>query len=45
MSGIVGSYFNTRGSGIVAKGTGVIQITSTMNPTITSTGKALVMGF
>jgi len=33
------------GLGLVAKGTGVIQITSTMNPTITSTGKALVMGF
>ena len=33
------------GLGIVAKGTGVVQITSSMNPTITSTGKALVMGF
>ena len=33
------------GLGIVAKGTGVIQITTTMNPTLTSTGKALVMGF
>jgi hypothetical protein len=33
------------GLGLVAKGTGVIQITSSMNPTITSTGKALVMGF
>jgi hypothetical protein len=33
------------GLGIVAKGTGVIQITSAMNPTITSTGKALVLGF
>jgi len=33
------------GLGIVAKGTGVIQITTTMNPTLTSTGKALVLGF
>ena len=33
------------GLGIVAKGTGVIQITTSMNPTLTSTGKALVMGF
>jgi len=33
------------GLGIVAKGSGVIQITTTMNPTLTSTGKALVMGF
>ena len=33
------------GLGIVAKGTGVIQITTTMNPTISSTGKALVLGF
>ena len=33
------------GLGIVAKGTGVVQITTTMNPTITSTGKALVFGF
>jgi len=33
------------GLGIVAKGTGVIQITTTMNPTISSTGKSLVMGF
>ena len=32
------------GLGIVAKGTGVIQITTSMNPTLTSTGKALVMG-
>ena len=30
---------------IAAKGTGVVQITTTMNPTLTSTGKALVMGF
>ena len=30
---------------IVAKGTGVIQITTSMNPTLTSTGKALVLGF
>jgi hypothetical protein len=30
---------------IAAKGTGVIQVTTTMNPTLTSTGKALVMGF
>jgi hypothetical protein len=33
------------GLGIVAKGTGVVQITTTMNPTISSTGKALVLGF
>ena len=33
------------GLGLVAKGTGVVQITSSMNPTITTTGKALVMGF
>ena len=33
------------GLGIVAKGTGVIQITTTMNPTLSSTGKALVLGF
>ena len=33
------------GLGIVAKGTGVIQVTTTMNPTLTSTGKALVLGF
>jgi hypothetical protein len=33
------------GLGIAAKGTGVIQITSTMNPTISSTGKAMVLGF
>ncbi|SVA80002.1 uncharacterized protein METZ01_LOCUS132856, partial [marine metagenome] len=30
---------------IAAKGTGVIQVTTTMNPTLTSTGKALVLGF
>jgi hypothetical protein len=30
---------------IVAKGTGVIQITTSMNPTLTSTGKALILGF
>jgi len=33
------------GLGIVAKGTGVIQITTSMNPTLSSTGKALVLGF
>ena len=33
------------GLGIVAKGTGVIQVTTTLNPTLTSTGKALVLGF
>jgi len=33
------------GLGIVAKGSGVIQITSTMNPTISSTGKVMVLGF
>ena len=33
------------GLGISAKGTGVIQVTTTMNPTLTSTGKALVLGF
>ena len=33
------------GLGIVAKGSGVIQVTTTMNPTLTSTGKALVLGF
>ena len=33
------------GLGIVAKGTGVIQVTTTMNPTLTSTGKSLVLGF
>ena len=33
------------GLGIVAKGTGVIQVTTTMNPTLTSTGIALVLGF
>ena len=30
---------------IAAKGTGVGQITTTMNPSISSTGKALVLGF
>ena len=30
---------------LAAKGTGVVQITSSMNPTITSTGKAMVLGF
>jgi hypothetical protein len=30
---------------LIAKGTGVIQVTTTMNPTLTSTGKALVLGF
>ena len=30
---------------IAAKGTGVVQITTTMNPSISSTGKALVLGF
>jgi len=30
---------------ITPKGTGVVSITTTMNPTLTSTGKALVMGF
>ena len=33
------------GLGLVAKGSGVVQITTTMNPTISSTGKALVLGF
>ena len=33
------------GLGLVAKGTGVVQITTSMNPTISSTGKSLVMGF
>ena len=33
------------GLGLVAKGTGVVQITSSMNPTISSTGKAMVLGF
>ena len=33
------------GLGIVAKGSGVIQITTSMNPTLTSTGKSLVLGF
>ena len=28
-----------------AKGTGVVQITTSMNPTISSTGKAMVLGF
>jgi hypothetical protein len=30
---------------ITPKGTGVVSITTTMNPTLTSTGKALVIGF
>ena len=30
---------------IAAKGSGVVQITTTMNPSISSTGKALVLGF
>ena len=30
---------------LAAKGTGVIQLTSSMNPTISTTGKSLVMGF
>jgi len=30
---------------ITPKGTGVVSITSTMNPTLSSTGKALVLGF
>ena len=33
------------GLGLVAKGTGVVQITSSMNPTTSSTGKTLIMGF
>ena len=33
------------GIGLVAKGTGVVQITTSMNPTISSTGKSLVFGF
>ena len=33
------------GISLVAKGTGVIQLTSSMNPTISTTGKSLVMGF
>ena len=33
------------GIGLVAKGTGVVQITTSMNPTISSTGKSLVLGF
>ena len=67
MSGIVGSYFNTRGSGVVAKlGTdgqiftstgaglkqgfetaagGAITNAGTMAPDISSTGKAMVLGF
>jgi len=28
-----------------AKGTGVVQVTTSMNPTISSTGKAMVLGF
>jgi hypothetical protein len=30
---------------LAAKGTGVIQLTSSMNPTISTTGKAMVLGF
>ena len=33
------------GINITPKGTGVVTITSTMNPTLTSTGKALILGF
>ena len=33
------------GLGLVAKGSGVVQITTTMNPTISSTGKAMILGF
>ena len=33
------------GLGLVAKGTGVVQITTSMNPTISGTGKSLVFGF
>ena len=33
------------GISIAAKGTGVVQVATTMNPTLTSTGKALVLGF
>ena len=33
------------GINITPKGTGVVTITSTMNPSISSTGKALVLGF
>tara|TARA_R110000765_G_scaffold223979_2_gene328099 strand:- start:2099 stop:2836 length:738 start_codon:yes stop_codon:yes gene_type:complete len=33
------------GISLVAKGSGVIQLTSSMNPTISTTGKSLVMGF
>ena len=30
---------------LAAKGTGVIQLTSSMNPTISTTGKAMILGF
>ena len=33
------------GLGIVAKGTGIVDIQSSMNSSLSSTGKALVMGF
>jgi len=33
------------GISLVAKGTGVIQLTSSMNPTISTTGKAMILGF
>jgi hypothetical protein len=33
------------GISLVAKGSGVIQLTSSMNPTISTTGKSMVLGF
>ena len=33
------------GINITAKGTGVVEVASSMNPSLTTTGKALVMGF
>ena len=30
---------------LATKGTGVIQLTSSMNPTISTTGKAMILGF
>ena len=30
---------------LAAKGSGVIQLTSSMNPTISTTGKAMILGF
>ena len=38
-------YSTNIGITLAAKGSGVIQLTSSMNPTISTTGKAMILGF